>query len=55
MVEGVRDTQAPAFEELASQIQQGLLQQRFIETINELRDAGEVAYEVEGLEPPTEE
>lgn len=55
MVEGVRDTQAPAFEELAPQIQQGLLQRRFIETINDLRDGGEVVYVVEGLEPPTEE
>lgn len=55
MVEDVRDTQAPAFEELAAQIQQGLLQQRFVETIDRLREAGEVDYVAEGLEPPAAE
>lgn len=51
IVEETRETEAPAFEELAPQIQQGLLQQRFVETIDGLREAAEVDYVAEGLEP----
>lgn len=52
IVEEVRDTEAPAFQELAPQIQQSLLQQRFVETIDGLRDAAEVDYVAEDLAPP---
>ena len=54
LVEETRQSEAPAFAELAPQIQQGLLQQRFIEVISDLRDNAEITYEVEGIEPPAE-
>ena len=54
LVEETRESEAPAFAELAPQIQQGLLQQRFVEAISDLRDSAEITYEVEGIEPPAE-
>lgn len=55
IVEETRDTAAPTFQELAPQIQQGMLQQRFVETIDGLREAADVDYIAEGLEPPVAE
>lgn len=52
IVEEIRETEAPAFQELAPQIQQGLLQQRFVETIDGLRGDAEIDYVAEGLAPP---
>lgn len=52
LVEEVRDSVPPSLEELGPQIQQTMLQQRFTESIAELRDAADISYEVEGLEPP---
>lgn len=51
-LEEVRESAAPSFAELAPQIQQGLLQQAFIEAIGGLREEASITYEVEGLEPP---
>lgn len=51
-LEDVRESAAPSFAELAPQIQQGLLQQAFIEAIGGLREEASITYEVEGLEPP---
>ncbi|MEO0385256.1 MAG: peptidylprolyl isomerase [Pseudomonadota bacterium] len=51
-LEEVRESEAPAFEELAPQIQQGLLQQAFVDAIGGLREEAAISYEVEGLEPP---
>lgn len=52
-LEEVRESAAPPFEELAPQIQQGLMQQAFVEAITDLREEATISYEVEGLEPPT--
>jgi peptidyl-prolyl cis-trans isomerase C len=52
-VEETRQSEPPAFAELAPQIQQGLLQQAFIDAIGDLREEAAISYEVEGLEPPT--
>ena len=52
LVEEVRESAPPSFGELAPQIQQGLLQQRFVETLGDLRESAAISYEVEGLEPP---
>ncbi|MFK7791672.1 MAG: peptidylprolyl isomerase [Devosiaceae bacterium] len=53
IVEEARETEAPAFEQLAPQIQQGLLQQSFVNAIDGLREEAEITFEMEGLEPPT--
>ena len=52
LVEEVRESAPPSFEELGPQIQQTMLQQRFTDSISTLRDGAEISYEVEGLEPP---
>jgi hypothetical protein len=54
IVEEVRNSEPPSFAELGPQIQQGLLQQAFIDAISGLRESAEVSYELEGLEPPAE-
>lgn len=51
-VEETRQTEAPSFGELGPQIQQGLLQQSFVDAIGALRDSAQITYEVEGIEPP---
>ncbi|MEQ8656875.1 MAG: peptidylprolyl isomerase [Hyphomicrobiales bacterium] len=51
-LEEIRQSEAPSFAELAPQIQQGLLQQAFVEAITGLREGAAISYEVEGLEPP---
>lgn len=53
-LEETRQSEAPSFEELAPQIQQGLLQQAFVDAIGGLREEAAISYEVEGLEPPSE-
>ncbi|MEM1286179.1 MAG: peptidylprolyl isomerase [Pseudomonadota bacterium] len=52
LVEEVRESAPPSFEELGPQIQQTMLQQRFTDSISSLRDGAQISYEVEGLEPP---
>lgn len=51
-VEEVRESEAPSLAELGPQIQQGLLQQSFVDAVGSLREAAQITYEVEGLEPP---
>ncbi|MBV6657832.1 MAG: peptidylprolyl isomerase [Devosiaceae bacterium] len=52
LVEETRDSEPPAFEAVASDIQQSLLQQRFAEVIGGLRESASIDYQLEGLTPP---
>jgi peptidyl-prolyl cis-trans isomerase C len=52
LIEESRMSAAPAFEEVAAQIQQSLLQERFVEAIGGLREGAQISYEIEGVGPP---